>query len=85
MNICCTQQGKDTITTCKGFMVEACGFIARQHFSLSSFIKQADLLGNVCLYTNPEINISINIMSINKWNKFNPSSIVYSCEGQCRP
>jgi hypothetical protein len=41
---------ENSITTCKGFMVEACGYIAGQHFSWSNFIKQADLLANVSLY-----------------------------------
>jgi hypothetical protein len=50
MSTCRTQQGKNSITTCKGFMVEACGCIAGQHFSWSSFIKPPDLLANVSLY-----------------------------------
>jgi hypothetical protein len=50
MITCPTQQGKSSITTCKGFMGEACGCIADQHFSWSNFIKQAELLANVSLY-----------------------------------
>jgi hypothetical protein len=42
--------GENFITTCKGFKVEACGYIADQHFSWSNFIKQAELLANVSLY-----------------------------------
>jgi hypothetical protein len=42
MSTCRTQQGKNSITTCKGFMVEACGCIAGQYFSWSNFIKQAE-------------------------------------------
>jgi hypothetical protein len=50
MSTCRTQQGKSSITTCKSFMVEACGCIVDQHFSWSKFIKQAKLLANVSLY-----------------------------------
>jgi hypothetical protein len=50
MSTCCPQQDKNSITTCKGFMVEACGCIAGQHFSWSNFIKQVELLANVSLY-----------------------------------
>jgi hypothetical protein len=41
---------ENSITTYKGFMVEACGCIAGQHFSWSNFIKQAELIANVSLY-----------------------------------
>jgi hypothetical protein len=50
MSTCRTQQGKSYITTCKGCMVEAYGYIADQPFSWSNFIKQAELLANVSLY-----------------------------------
>jgi hypothetical protein len=49
MSTCRTQQ-ENSITTCRGFMVEACGCIADQPFSWSNFIKQAELLANEILY-----------------------------------
>jgi hypothetical protein len=49
MSTCRTQQGKDTITTCKALWWKASGCIAVKHFSWSSFIKQ-HLLTSVSLY-----------------------------------
>jgi hypothetical protein len=40
MSTCRTQQGKISINNMQGFMVEADGSKASQHFSWSSFIKQ---------------------------------------------
>jgi hypothetical protein len=38
MSACRTQQGKSFINNMQGFMVEAEGYKASQHFSWSSFI-----------------------------------------------
>jgi hypothetical protein len=59
---------ENSITTCKGFTVEACGYIVGQHSSWSNFIKQADLLANV--------SKCIIIINKSKYNKFSQSSIV---------
>jgi hypothetical protein len=47
-----TQQGKDSITTCKALWWKASGCKAGQHFSWSSFIKQL-LLTSVSVNQNP--------------------------------
>jgi hypothetical protein len=75
---------ENSITTYKGFMVEACGCIAGQHL-VGQVLLSKLISYQMYVYTNPEVNISIIIMNESKGNKISSSSIVYSCEGPGRP
>jgi hypothetical protein len=57
MSTCRTQQGKNSINNMQGFMVEADGYIASQHFSWSSFIQQL-LPASESIYQTQIINVT---------------------------
>jgi hypothetical protein len=62
----------------QGFMVEADGYKASQHFSWSSFIKQL-LLASESIY---QTHLTSTTEPLNAMHKLKvPSFINYSCEG----